>query len=64
MIGDNLETDITFSKNGGIDGLCVLTGVATEKMVQDSGIATYYSEYLLWLLCKITNFCLQASNNK
>lgn len=53
MIGDNLETDITFSKNGGIDGLCVLTGVATEKMIQDSGIATYYSEYLLWWLYKL-----------
>ena len=34
MIGDNLETDISFGKNAGIDSLCVLTGVSTEKMVQ------------------------------
>lgn len=47
MIGDNLETDITFSKNAGIDGLCVLTGVSNEKMVHSSGIATYFTEYLL-----------------
>ena len=48
MIGDNIETDITFGKNGGIDSLCVLTGVSTEEMVLKSGIATYYSNHLLW----------------
>jgi ribonucleotide monophosphatase NagD (HAD superfamily) len=47
MIGDNIETDITFSKNGGIDSLCVLTGVSNEEMVQNTGIATYYTEYLM-----------------
>lgn len=33
MIGDNLDTDIRFGTNGGIDTLCVLTGNATEQMV-------------------------------
>jgi 4-nitrophenyl phosphatase len=47
MIGDNLDTDITFGKNGGIDSLCVLTGVSTEEMVLKSGFVTYYSNYLL-----------------
>jgi ribonucleotide monophosphatase NagD (HAD superfamily) len=47
MIGDNIETDITFAKNGRIDSLCVLTGVSTEEMVLNSGIATYYANYLL-----------------
>lgn len=30
MIGDNLNTDIKFGINGGIDTLCVLTGTSTE----------------------------------
>jgi 4-nitrophenyl phosphatase len=47
MIGDNLETDITLAVKGGIDSLCVLTGVSTEEMVMSSGTATYYAEYLL-----------------
>ena len=47
MIGDNLETDIAFGQNGGIDTLCVLTGVSTELMVKESKLATYYAEYLL-----------------
>jgi 4-nitrophenyl phosphatase len=47
MIGDNIETDINFALKGGIDSLCVLTGVSTEEMVMSSGIATYYAEYLL-----------------
>jgi len=33
MIGDNIETDITFGKRAGISTLCVLTGVSTEAMV-------------------------------
>ena len=33
MIGDNLQTDIAFGQNCGIDTLCVLTGNATEKDV-------------------------------
>lgn len=48
MIGDNLLTDIAFGRNGGIDSLCVLTGVATEEMVLSSNTATYYAEHLLW----------------
>ncbi len=47
MIGDNIETDITFGNNAGIDSLCVLTGVSTEEMVQKSNVATYYSDHLL-----------------
>lgn len=46
MIGDNLQTDIAFGRNGGIDSLCVLTGVSTEQMVLQSNTATYYAEYL------------------
>lgn len=48
MIGDNLETDISFGNNAGIDSLCVLTGVSTEEMVQKSNAATYYADRLLW----------------
>jgi 4-nitrophenyl phosphatase len=43
MIGDNLDTDIKFGGNGGIDTLCVLTGVSNEEMVLKSNISTYYS---------------------
>lgn len=50
MIGDNLETDIGFANNAGIDSLCVLTGVSTEKMVKESNTATYYADRLLWYL--------------
>lgn len=43
MIGDNIDTDITFGKNAGIDTWCVLTGVSNEEMVQQSALPTYYS---------------------
>ncbi len=54
MIGDNLETDIEFAKNGNIDSILPLTGVTSEKDLQNiiegkkQGILpTYYTEFLL-----------------
>ena len=31
MVGDNLDTDIMFAKNCGIDSLLVFTGVTNEE---------------------------------
>jgi 4-nitrophenyl phosphatase len=31
MIGDRLNTDIEFGLNGGIDTLCVLTGITSKE---------------------------------
>lgn len=42
MVGDNLDTDIQFGRNGQIDTLCVLTGNSTQKMVLSSQVPTYY----------------------
>lgn len=47
MIGDNINTDIKFAINGGIDSLCVLTGVAQEKDILENNLPTYFTEYLL-----------------
>ncbi|ORE05089.1 2-phosphoglycolate phosphatase [Rhizopus microsporus var. microsporus] len=45
MIGDRLNTDIEFGLNGGIDTLCVLTGVTTkdELLSEENKVkSTYY----------------------
>ncbi|KAG8761330.1 hypothetical protein FRC14_004735 [Serendipita sp. 396] len=34
MIGDRLDTDIAFGKNGGVSTLLVMTGVTTESILQ------------------------------
>ena len=34
MIGDNLNTDIQFAKNCGIDSLMVLTGVTSKEQYE------------------------------
>ncbi|KAG8803183.1 hypothetical protein FRC17_006231, partial [Serendipita sp. 399] len=34
MIGDRLDTDIVFGKNGGVSTLLVMTGVTTEAILQ------------------------------
>ena len=36
MIGDNLDTDIMFAKNAGIDSLLVLSGVTSEEKYDQS----------------------------
>lgn len=36
MVGDRLNTDIAFGRNGGVDTLLVLTGISTEADVQAS----------------------------
>ena len=52
MIGDNLDTDIGFANNAGIDSLAVLTGVMKEaefleEMKQSNKpVPTYYAEDL------------------
>jgi ribonucleotide monophosphatase NagD (HAD superfamily) len=52
MIGDNLDTDIGFANNAGIDSLAVMTGVMKEpeflqEMKQNSKpVPTYYAEDL------------------
>lgn len=35
MVGDRLDTDIMMGNKGGIQTLCVLTGVANHKMLQE-----------------------------
>lgn len=47
MIGDRLDTDIEFGMNGGIDTLCVLTGITTKEQLlsPDNRIrSTYYMD--------------------
>ena len=46
MIGDNMNTDMKFARNGGIDSLCVLTGNTKEEEARNSDLPTYYAEYL------------------
>ncbi|KAI8372044.1 HAD-like domain-containing protein [Choanephora cucurbitarum] len=51
MIGDRLDTDIEFGLNGGIDTLCVLTGITTkEKLLSpDNKVkSTYYMNAFEW----------------
>ena len=50
MIGDNLRTDIKFANNANIDSLLALTGVTSEKFLNevdfeqnDIGKPTYYA---------------------
>jgi len=40
MIGDRLDTDIMFGKNGGISTLLVMTGVTTEKILTNAPISS------------------------
>ena len=47
MIGDNLNTDIKFAINSGVDSLCVLTGNTDEAEVLEQKLPTYYAERLL-----------------
>lgn len=42
MVGDNLETDIQFARNAGMDSLLVLTGVTSVKEAQESAIKSTY----------------------
>lgn len=45
MIGDRLDTDIEFGTNGGIDTLCVLTGITTKDKLlspENNVKSTYY----------------------
>jgi ribonucleotide monophosphatase NagD (HAD superfamily) len=46
MIGDNLETDISFGFKAGIHTLCTLSGVSNEELVLQNNIVTptYYSD--------------------
>lgn len=49
MIGDRLNTDMKFGREGGLDTLLVLTGIETEENVlaQDNNVApTYYANKL------------------
>ncbi|KAI7891807.1 HAD-like domain-containing protein [Mucor mucedo] len=45
MIGDRLDTDIEFGINGGVDTLCVLTGITTKEVLlspENKVKSTYY----------------------
>lgn len=42
MVGDRLDTDIAFGKNGGLKTLLVLTGVTTMKEALASSIVPDY----------------------
>jgi 4-nitrophenyl phosphatase len=42
MIGDRLDTDIEFGKNGGLSTLLVLTGVTSESDLRESSIVPDY----------------------
>lgn len=49
MIGDRLNTDMKFGRDGGLDTLLVLTGIETEAVVTGLGsdvAPTYYAEKL------------------
>ncbi|KAI3402767.1 pho2 [Candida oxycetoniae] len=53
MIGDRLNTDMKFGKNGGLDTMLVLTGIETEENVQslnvedkDVAVPTYFIDKL------------------
>lgn len=49
MIGDRLNTDMKFGRDGGLDTLLVLTGVETEEVVKQLDAAeapTYYANKL------------------
>ncbi|KAI5951313.1 pho2 [Candida jiufengensis] len=49
MIGDRLNTDIQFGKNGGLDTMLVLTGIETEERVKSldkNDAPTYYIQKL------------------
>lgn len=49
MIGDRLNTDMKFGRDGGLDTLLVLTGIETEEVVKsldEAAAPTYYADKL------------------
>lgn len=49
MIGDRLNTDMKFGRDGGLDTLLVLTGIETEEVVKsldEASAPTYYADKL------------------
>lgn len=49
MIGDRLNTDMKFGRDGGLDTMLVLTGIETEnnvKQLSKEDAPTYYIEKL------------------
>jgi 4-nitrophenyl phosphatase len=46
MIGDRLNTDMKFGKDGGLNTLLVLTGIETEERAMDSGLPDYIADSL------------------
>lgn len=54
MVGDRLDTDIMFGKNGGLATLLVLSGVTTEEELLSTSNSIhpdYYTSQLPDLLC-------------
>ena len=47
MVGDNLETDILFGINAGIDTLLVFSGVTTPEKLEKSEVNPTYVSNLL-----------------
>lgn len=46
MIGDRLNTDILFGRNGGLATLLVLTGVTTEKDITGPQASPIIPDYV------------------
>lgn len=46
MVGDRLNTDIKFGKDGGLSTLLVLTGIETEERAMESGVPDLIAESL------------------
>lgn len=46
MVGDRLNTDMKFGKDGGLSTLLVLTGIETEKGAFESGVPDYIADSL------------------
>jgi len=54
VVGDRLETDVTFGKEAGMFSMLVLTGVHSRKSIDETGIKP---DYVLNSLSEITNSC-------